>query len=92
MVGGYFSMFPTLCATLYGPKTGGKVYGILFSSVAVSILISAMLTKFLLNDMGYPPIISMTSGMACIALILVIFLNEDIMLNPNLKEKVKINS
>mmetsp|Transcript_9153 Transcript_9153/g.10362 ORF Transcript_9153/g.10362 Transcript_9153/m.10362 type:complete len:208 (-) Transcript_9153:184-807(-) len=45
-LGGHFSMFPTLCAKIYGPVAGGRVYASIFFAYSTTILINVIFTKF----------------------------------------------
>lgn len=52
-LGGYFSMTPTICAKLYGTKTGGKVYSIVFLFFVPCGIICLILSKTLYKSIGY---------------------------------------
>ena len=36
--GGHFTIFATVAASVYGPTTGGKAYGIFFQAIGLSSL------------------------------------------------------
>ena len=76
-------MFPTITAWIYGPKTGSKIYSLVFSGFAISTIIGVILSKVIIPmraDMGaeaYSPIFYALGGLSIIALILC-FLFKDV--------------
>jgi len=60
--GGHYSIFPTVTAKLYGPKTGPKIYPLIFSGFLISTLLGMILAIFIIpmlkdrEDAAYHPV------------------------------------
>ena len=46
--GGHFSIFPTVTAKVFGPKTGAKVYSVVFAGFALTTIIGVILSKVII--------------------------------------------
>ena len=78
-MGGHFSIFPTLCAQIFGPQSGGKVYTALFSAFATGTIVNFVLT----NQSGegksleYEVLFYILASMAVTSFISALFLKID---------------
>ena len=74
--GGHYSIFPTVTAKLYGPKTGPKIYPLIFSGFAISTILGVVMAKVIipklkhLEERAYNPIFYTQGGMTVAALLL----------------------
>jgi len=76
-LGGHFSIFPTLCAKIYGPTMGGKIYAIIFTSFATATLMNWILSKQTSKkNIEYNVLFYILASMSVLAFIMAIFFNE----------------
>ncbi|CAI2367819.1 unnamed protein product [Moneuplotes crassus] len=87
-LGGHFSMIPTLCAKIFGPNTGGKIFGFIFTGFGSATLIGWFLTKAVSHDkISYDSLFYILGFMAGIALVMVFFLKDN-----TIVQKISSNS
>jgi OFA family oxalate/formate antiporter-like MFS transporter len=84
-LGGQFSIFPTLCGKIYGPRTGSLIYSVLYSGFMLSVFLGLIFTRLLLNSLGYNFIIYLTAFMAIGSLGILHIFKEDIILSKALQ-------
>ena len=76
-LGGHFSIFPTLCARIYGPSMGGKVFTFIFTGFALATLVNWLLSKQTsAGNIKYDILFYILGSMGIVALILAFFFNE----------------
>lgn len=68
-LGGHFSIYPTLCAKIYGPSMGGKMYSIFFAGFSTATLLNWILSK------ESSKVIYILASMSVLAFIFALFLN-----------------
>jgi MFS family permease len=86
-LGGQFSLFPALCGKIYGAKTGGLVFSVLYSGSMMSVILGLIFTRLLLAPLGYNFIIILTAFMAMVSLGILCIFDESIVLNKSLRKK-----
>lgn len=75
--GGHFTLVPTICAKLFG-KHAALVYGVAFSFGGVANVVTSILVKTLLADIGFIPFYVIASSLSLAALIiLLVFFKEE---------------
>lgn len=75
-LGGHFSIFAPLCAKIYGPTTGGKIFTFIFTGFATATLVNWVLTKQTSSKaIAYETLFYILASMAVVGMVLVIFLN-----------------
>ena len=74
--GAHFALLPTICAKLFG-KHAPIVYGVAFSFGAVSQIVSSVLVRFTLKQVGYETFYYAAASLSLIALILLRTLFEE---------------
>ena len=52
-LGGHFTLFPTVCATIFDIHIGPKVYAILCTAIGLSSVSGYLIAKFFLKYLGY---------------------------------------
>lgn len=75
-LGGHFSMFPTVCVKVYGPKIGPQVYGFIFSAFSVGTVLTTTVQKHYQQTWGYSNIFLMLSAMSAVSLALCFLFDE----------------
>lgn len=76
-LGGQFSIFPTVCAKIYGPTIGGKVFSILFSGFATATLLNWILSKQTSRgNIRYEVLFYILASLGVVAFIMMVFFNE----------------
>mmetsp|Transcript_15888 Transcript_15888/g.17630 ORF Transcript_15888/g.17630 Transcript_15888/m.17630 type:complete len:202 (+) Transcript_15888:510-1115(+) len=77
-LGGHFSIFPTVCAKIYGTKMGGKIYTVLFIAFATGTLINWILSRQTSRgNIGYETLFYILASLAVISLGLSIFFKDN---------------
>lgn len=76
-LGGHFSMTPTVWAKLYGNKTGGQVYSIVFLFFIPSPIIALILSRTLYKELGYGKILYILGGLTCLSFVLMLFFKDN---------------
>ena len=74
--GGHFSLVPTICAKLFG-KHAPIVYGVAFSFGATPQILSSVMVRFFLKDIGYESFYYLGTALSMIALVLLLFVFEE---------------
>mmetsp|Transcript_7399 Transcript_7399/g.8359 ORF Transcript_7399/g.8359 Transcript_7399/m.8359 type:complete len:178 (-) Transcript_7399:135-668(-) len=70
-LGGHFSIFPTLCAKIYGPQMGGKMYAFLFTGFATATVINWILSRQTSNgNIGYELLFYILASMTVVAFVM----------------------
>lgn len=92
--GGHFAVFPTVCAKIFGPVTGGKVYPIVFFAFSVTNIIGVVLSKTLISSEGdatdqYHIIFWVEGVLACLAFVIALFLSTDRVAKKHKTEDVR---
>ena len=76
-LGGHFSLFPSVSAKIFGPRTGGKVYSLLFTSFASATIVNYFLSKqSSKGNIAYTTLFYIWAGMAVSALVSALFFKE----------------
>ena len=76
-LGGHFSLFPSLCAKIFGPRSGGKIYSILFTAFAAATITNYILSRqSSKGHIGYTTLFYILAWMAVAAFVLALFFNE----------------
>lgn len=76
-LGGHFSLFPSLSAKVFGPRSGGLVYSFLFSAFATTTIINWLLSKQSSNgNIQYKVLFYILGGTAIGALALAVIFKE----------------
>lgn len=76
-LGGHFSIFPTVCAKIYGPTTGGKIYSVIFTAFATATLSNWILSKQTSSkNIDYDVLFYILASMAAVAFIMAIFFKD----------------
>mmetsp|Transcript_18595 Transcript_18595/g.16473 ORF Transcript_18595/g.16473 Transcript_18595/m.16473 type:complete len:310 (+) Transcript_18595:572-1501(+) len=76
-LGGHFSMTPTVCAQLYGAKTGSRIYSLVFFFLIPPGIIALVLSQSLYHSIGYGKIFYITGGMTCISFVALMFFKSN---------------
>lgn len=76
-LGGHFSVFPAVSATTYGPTSGGKIYSLIFSSIALSALAGFFMQQYTLDTIHYEGLYLIAAFFTLSSLILVIFYKDE---------------
>ena len=74
--GGHFTIFATLAANVFGPTTGGKVYGAFFLAIALSSLTGFIANEFLVKSVGYAPMFYVSLGVTVFFGVCLLFYEE----------------
>ena len=74
--GGHFSLVPTACAKFFG-EHAPIVYGFAFSFGSVPQIVSSILVKFFLKDIGYETFYYTSAALSTLSLLLLIFVFEE---------------
>jgi len=68
--GAHFVLLPSVCAKIYGPHMGAKMYAFLVPSYGLGTLSSMVLQKYYIADLGYETMWTMLTIMTLLALVL----------------------
>ena len=74
--GGHFTIFATVAANVFGPKTGGKAYGVFFQAIGLSSLSGFFANQYLVKPLGYGPIFYLSLGITLFFGFCLIFYKE----------------
>jgi Na+/melibiose symporter-like transporter len=74
---GNFSIFPTLTSVVYGVKSGGQIYSIVFFANALSTMTGFFLNTYATKKMGLEAFFLIATGLTVVSLILCFFFKEE---------------
>lgn len=74
--GGHFTLVPTACAKLFG-EHAAIVYGFAFSFGSIPQILSSIMVKFFLNDIGYEVFYYTSAALSVVSLLILIFVFEE---------------
>ncbi|CAI2369103.1 unnamed protein product [Moneuplotes crassus] len=91
-LGGYFSIFPTVNAKLYGAVTGGKVHGTIFCAFSTSTILNLLLLRLESSrHLEYAQIFYIQAGFSIIVAIMTILFDDATLIKKVLRRNKRFN-
>lgn len=74
--GGHFAILPAIMSKTFG-EYANIMYGISFSLCGMANVLSVILTKFVLDDLGFSFFYYLSGGLNCVAFLILIFVFKE---------------
>lgn len=75
--GAMFAIFPTVCADIFGPILGARVYSFLFSAAGFTTILGFFLSKCFISRLGFHPFFYVAAAASFLGLLLLLLLRQE---------------